>query len=143
MTLQRRFTTYRLASRAVFLLLACLIVPLPSVAQSGPTPQVVVLTLHDTVQPISEEYLARGLQRAADQHADAVIVSLDTPGGLLDSTRNMVRRILESPVPVIFYVSPSGSRAGSAGFFLLESADIAAMAPGTNAGAAPPVSEGG
>jgi membrane-bound serine protease (ClpP class) len=106
-------------------------------------PQVVVIQLDDTIQPISDEYFTRALQRAASMRADAVLVELNTPGGLLDSTRDMVHRILESPVPVIFFVAPSGSRAGSAGFFLLEAADIAAMAPGTNAGAAHPVTVGG
>src|SRR6185437_6620476 len=72
-----------------------------------------------------------------------VLVSLGTPGGLLESTRVMVEAIERSPVPVVIYISPSGSRAGSAGFFLLEAADIAAMAPGTNAGASHPVAEGG
>jgi len=105
-------------------------------------PQVVVLHLDDTIQPISEEYLERGLALAAVDHAAAVLVELDTPGGLLDSTRAMVGKILASPVPVIVYVAPSGARAGSAGFFLMEAADIAAMAPGTNAGAAHPVVEG-
>src|SRR6185312_15652519 len=75
-------------------------------------------------------------------HASAVIVSLGTPGGLLNSTRVMVESIERSPVPVVIFISPSGSRAGSAGFFLLEAADVAAMAPGTNAGASHPVSEG-
>jgi membrane-bound serine protease (ClpP class) len=98
--------------------------------------------LSDTIQPISEEYLTRGLNLAATSHSAALLVQLDTPGGLLDSTRSMVGKILASPVPVIVYVAPSGSRAGSAGFFLLEAADIAAMAPGTNAGAAHPVVEG-
>jgi membrane-bound serine protease (ClpP class) len=106
-------------------------------------PQVIVLHLNDTIQPISDEYLTRGLQRAAEIHAVAVLIELNTPGGLLDTTREMVRKILDSPTPVIVYVSPSGSRAGSAGFFLLEAADIAAMAPGTNAGASHPVVEGG
>jgi membrane-bound serine protease (ClpP class) len=109
---------------------------------SGGKPQVVVLRLDDTIQPISEEYLTRGLTLADVNHAAAVLVELNTPGGLLDSTRSMVGKILASPVPVIVYVAPSGSRAGSAGFFLLEAADIAAMAPGTNAGAAHPVVEG-
>lgn len=109
---------------------------------SGTKPQVVVLHLRDTIQPISEEYLTRGLNIAAANHSAALLVQLDTPGGLLDSTRSMVGKILASPVPVIVYVAPSGSRAGSAGFFLLEAADIAAMAPGTNAGAAHPVVEG-
>ncbi len=106
-------------------------------------PQVVVLHLNDTIQPISEEYLVRGLKRATDIHAEAILIELNTPGGLLETTREMVRQILDSSVPVIVYVAPSGSRAGSAGFFLLEAADIAAMAPGTNAGASHPVLEGG
>ncbi len=103
----------------------------------------VVLHLNDTIQPISDEYLVRGLKRADDLRAEAVLIELNTPGGLLETTREMVRQILDSAVPVIVYVAPSGSRAGSAGFFLLEAADIAAMAPGTNAGASHPVVEGG
>ncbi len=106
------------------------------------TPTVVKLTLHDTVQPITAGYLARGLDHAAQTHASAVLISLGTPGGLLDSTREMVSAIESSPIPVIVFIEPSGSRAGSAGFFLLEAADVAAMAPGTNAGAAHPVLEG-
>ncbi len=104
---------------------------------------VVVLHLDDTIQPISADYLKRGLDRAAELHAEAVLIDLNTPGGLLDSMRDMVSDILASPVPVIVYVAPAGSRAGSAGFFLMESADIAAMAPGTEAGAAHPVIEVG
>lgn len=103
---------------------------------------VVKLTIHDTIQPVTAEYLERGLQKAAQLHADLVLVSLGTPGGLLESTRVMVQAIERSPVPVAVFVSPSGSRAGSAGFFLLEAADVAAMAPGTNAGAAHPLIEG-
>src|SRR5271157_2591555 len=110
---------------------------------SGTKPQVVVLHMDDTIQPISEEYLTRGLDLAAANHSAALLIQLDTPGGLLDTTRSMVGKILASPVPVIVYVAPSGSRAGSAGFFLLESADVAAMAPGTEAGAAHVVFEGG
>jgi membrane-bound serine protease (ClpP class) len=83
------------------------------------------------------------LARANSDGAQALLIELDTPGGLLDSMRTMVGAILRSRVPVIVYVAPSGSRAGSAGFFLLESADVAAMAPGTEAGAAHVVFEGG
>lgn len=112
-------------------------------AQSrGVAQQVVVLHLDDTIQPISEQYLERGLTQAAQSRSEALLVDLNTPGGLLDTTRSMVSKILASPVPVIVFVAPSGSRAGSAGFFLLEAADIAAMAPGTNAGASHPVIEG-
>lgn len=106
-------------------------------------PQVVVVHLDDTIQPVSEQYMQRGLDQAAHTRSNALLIDLNTPGGLLDTTRSMVSKILASPVPVIVYVSPSGSRAGSAGFFLLEAADIAAMAPGTNAGASHPVVEGG
>jgi membrane-bound serine protease (ClpP class) len=105
--------------------------------------KVIVLNLDDTIQPISEEYVSRGLAEGEVTHAAAVLIELNTPGGLLDTTRSMVSKILASPVPVIVYVAPSGSRAGSAGFFLLQAADIAAMAPGTNAGASHPVIEGG
>jgi membrane-bound serine protease (ClpP class) len=131
------------ASSSAILLafLACQLLQPHPVKAAGP--QVVVIQLDDTIQPISDEYFTRALNRAASMRADAVLVELNTPGGLLDSTRDMVHRILESPVPVIFFVAPSGSRAGSAGFFLLEAADIAAMAPGTNAGAAHPVAVGG
>ncbi len=108
---------------------------------SQPAP-VVKLILHDTIQPITADYLQRGLAEAVRLHAQAVLISLGTPGGLLDSTRTIVQAIEESPVPVIVYISPTGSRAGSAGFFLLEAADVAVMAPGTNAGAAHPILEG-
>ena len=111
-------------------------------ADTTPPNIVVKLTLHDTIQPITADYLQRGLQEAARQHAQLVLISMGTPGGLLESTRVMVQAIENSPVPVVIFISPTGSRAGSAGFFLLEAADIAAMAPGTNAGAAHPIVEG-
>jgi membrane-bound serine protease (ClpP class) len=114
-------------------------------AATAPAQQPLVekLVLSDTIQPVTEGELSRALARANNDGAQALLVELDTPGGLLDSTRTMAGAILSSRVPVIVYVSPAGARAGSAGFFLLESADIAAMAPGTNAGAAHPVLEFG
>jgi membrane-bound serine protease (ClpP class) len=125
---------------APLIFLSCL---LPATLSADTTaPVVVKLTLHDTIQPITADYLQRGLQEAARQHAQLVIVSMGTPGGLLESTRVMVQAIENSAVPVVIFISPTGSRAGSAGFFLLEAADIAAMAPGTNAGAAHPIVEG-
>ncbi len=114
-----------------------------TLAGQAQQPRVILIHLDDTIQPISADYLARGLDAAATQHANAVLIEINTPGGLLDSMRQMVSKIIASPVPVIVYVAPSGSRAGSAGFFLLEAADVAAMAPGSNAGAAHPVVEGG
>jgi len=106
-------------------------------------PLVDKLVLSDTIQPVTEGELIRAIARANTDGARVLLISLDTPGGLLDSTRTMAGAILSSRVPVIVYVSPAGARAGSAGFFLLESADIAAMSPGTNAGAAHPVLEFG
>jgi membrane-bound serine protease (ClpP class) len=126
---------------ALLMTISC-VVPTTISAASENSPVVVKLTLHDTIQPITADYLQRGLAGAARQHAQLVIVSMGTPGGLLDSTRVMVQAIENSPVPVVIFISPTGSRAGSAGFFLLEAADIAAMAPGTNAGAAHPIVEG-
>jgi membrane-bound serine protease (ClpP class) len=129
----------RLLSRLLPLAL-CLVSTLAGHGQQPP--RVVLIHLDDTIQPISADYMARGLDAATAQHANAVLIEINTPGGLLDSTRRMVARIIASPVPVIVYVAPSGSRAGSAGFFLLEAADVAAMAPGSNAGASHPVVEG-
>jgi membrane-bound serine protease (ClpP class) len=104
---------------------------------------VVKLNIQDTIHPITTEYIERGIQYAAQIHADAILIQLQTPGGLADATRDIIERIIASPVPVIIYVAPGGARAASAGFFILESADVAAMAPGTNTGAAHPVLIGG
>ena len=100
---------------------------------------IVKIRLDDTIQPISDEYIGRAIEQARQTGADAVLIELRTPGGLVDSTRSIIAKMLASPVPVIVYVAPSGSRAASAGFFILEAADVAAMAPGTNTGAAHPV----
>jgi len=104
---------------------------------------VVKIRLDDTIQPVSDEYIGRAIEQARQTNADAVLIELRTPGGLVDSTRSIIEKILASPVPVIVYVAPSGARAASAGFFILEAADVAAMAPGTNTGAAHPVNLGG
>src|ERR1700728_4879663 len=101
--------------------------------------EILKVVLNDTIQHITAEYLARALDEAKLRNDQAVLIELSTPGGLLDSTRKIIEKISNSPVPVILYVAPTGSRAGSAGIFILESADVAAMAPGTNAGAAHPV----
>ncbi|HEY7098369.1 MAG TPA: nodulation protein NfeD [Terriglobales bacterium] len=105
--------------------------------------EVLKIVLHDTIQPISAEYIARAIAEAERSKDDALLIELNTPGGLVDSTRDIIEKILAARVPVIIYVTPGGSRAASAGFFILESADVAAMAPGTNTGAAHPVTIGG
>jgi len=104
---------------------------------------IVKVRVDDTIQPITAEYIDRAIEQARQTKADAVLIELSTPGGLLDSTRSIIEKILASPVPVIVYVAPTGARAASAGFFILQSADVAAMAPGTNTGAAHPVELGG
>jgi membrane-bound serine protease (ClpP class) len=101
--------------------------------------EVLKIVVDDTIQPVTAEYIGRAIELAATNHDQAVLIEMNTPGGLVDSTRDIIDKITASHVPVIVYVTPSGSRAGSAGIFILEAADIAAMSPGTNAGAAHPV----
>jgi membrane-bound serine protease (ClpP class) len=101
--------------------------------------QILKIVVHDTIQPVTEEYIARAIDEAARRNDQAILIEINTPGGLVESTRHIIEKITNSRVPVILYVAPSGSRAGSAGIFILEAADVAAMAPGTNAGAAHPV----
>ncbi len=108
-------------------------------AGAAPAPLVVVGRIDGPVHPAAAAYLRRLLSGARESGASLVILELSTPGGLLTSTREMARSILESPVPVATFVAPSGSSAASAGFFLLLAGDVAAMAPGTNSGAAHPV----
>src|SRR6478672_10793427 len=105
--------------------------------------EILKIVVDDTIQPISEEYIARAIAEAARRNDAAILIEINTPGGLVESTRQIIEHITTSSVPVIIYVTPSGSRAASAGFFILESADIAAMTPGTNTGAAHPVVLGG
>ena len=129
----------------LFLVLAAWGLSIAGLSQQPAAQQPIVdkLVLSDTIQPVSAGQLDRAIAQANADGAQALLVELNTPGGLLDSTRSMVGAILSSRVPVIVYVSPAGARAGSAGFFLLEAADVAAMGPGTNAGAAHPVLEFG
>ena len=126
----------------VYALIALAILAVPTFA-AALTTQVLKIVLNDTIQPITDEFIGRALTEAKNSHADALLIEINTPGGLVDSTREIIEKIVDSSVPVIVYVTPSGSRAASAGFFILESADIAAMAPGTNTGAAHPVTLGG
>jgi membrane-bound serine protease (ClpP class) len=105
--------------------------------------EVLKIVVNDSIHPITDEYIGRAIAEAEHNKDQALLIEINTPGGLLESTRDIIEKILASPVPVIIYVTPSGSRAASAGFFILESADVAAMAPGTNTGAAHPVTLGG
>ena len=114
-----------------------------SASVSAQQPVVEKFVLNDTVQPVTAGQLDRAIARANAEGAAALLIELNTPGGLVESMRQMAGAVLVSRVPVIIFVSPAGARAASAGFFLLEAADIAAMAPGTNAGAAHVVFEFG
>jgi membrane-bound serine protease (ClpP class) len=101
------------------------------------------LEVDDVIHPVTAEYIVQGITKAEAEKAQAVIIRLSTPGGLDQSMREIIEKILASKVPVIVYVAPSGVRAASAGFYILLSADVAVMAPGTNTGAAHPVMLGG
>jgi len=111
-----------------------------SLAGQKPTPEVVAIDIDGVVHPVTVEIVNHAIDQAKSQHAELLLIRLNTPGGLLDATRQIIQELSASPVPVVTYVTPSGGRAASAGFFLLEAGDIAAMAPGTNTGAASPVS---
>jgi membrane-bound serine protease (ClpP class) len=112
-------------------------------AASPAAADVVKIVVDDTIHPIIVEYIGRAIHEAEITNADALLIEIKTPGGLSTSTRDIVHEILAAKVPVIVYVTPSGGYAASAGFFILESADIAAMTPGTNTGAAHPVRSDG
>lgn len=109
----------------------------------APGPKVCLARLQGTIGPASASYLARAIGEAAGQNAQCLIIELDTPGGLLDSTKEIIQSFLRSPVPTVVYVAPQGAWAGSAGCFITLAADVAAMAPSTSIGAAHPVSLGG
>src|SRR6266705_1590343 len=98
------------------------------------------IKINGTINPVAAAFIHRSIETASNEHAECLIIHLNTPGGLLKSTRVIVSDMLESPVPVIVFVSPGGAHAGSAGVFITLAANIAAMSPGTNIGAAHPVS---
>lgn len=101
---------------------------------------IIKLEIKSTIGPASSNYLKEGIAAAIQQNANMILIELDTPGGLSSSMREMMQEITNSPFPVIVYVSPKGARAASAGTYLIYASHVAAMAPGTNLGAATPVS---
>ena len=138
----RAFLILTLVTTAGLLLAA----PRPDAPGSGQTAsnatgpaRVVEIPINGVIQPFLAEFVDEGLATAASQHASLVILTMNTPGGLDTAMRDIIQHIISSPVPVAAYVSPSGARAASAGFYILLSADVAAMAPGTDTGASSPI----
>ena len=125
------------------LLVGLLFGVLISARVSAAVPTIEVLRVHGTIVPVVADYIDRGIGQAENRGNTIVIIELDTPGGLLDTTERIVQRIMNADVPVVVYVAPKGAWAASAGTFITLAADIAVMAPGTTIGAAHPVSGSG
>jgi len=108
-------------------------------SKAAPEPHVDLIVIDGTINPAVDDFIRESIGRAKTNGARALMIQLDTPGGLVDSTRTIVKEMLAAPVPIIVYVAPSGARAGSAGVFITLAAHVAAMAQATNIGAAHPV----
>ena len=131
--------------RALFVLAGVLLVSLTlaQTARAADQPRVLAVEFANDVNPVTADYLTGAIDQAKDEGYDAVVILMDTPGGLDSSMRDIIKKELESPVPVVVYVYPPGSRAASAGVFITMAADVAAMAAETNIGSSTPISEGG
>jgi membrane-bound serine protease (ClpP class) len=127
----------------LFLAAVMLAALVPMVPARAAEPHVLVATLNGVINPITDSYISKAVDRAVASHSTALIIQMDTPGGLDTSMRDIIKKILGAPLPVVVFVSPSGARAASAGLYITQSSDIAVMAPGTNIGSAHPVSIGG
>src|SRR5581483_240918 len=112
-------------------------------AGAAASDKVVLIDLDGAVSVAAARQLSRAVDQAKTLGATAIVMQLDTPGGLVSATRDIVKTMIDSPIPIIVYVGPSGARAASAGTFIVYAAHLAAMAPGTNLGAATPISIGG
>ena len=132
--------TLRIALFMIFVAAGFSVLAQPKEASA---PHVDLIVIDGSINPAVDDFIRESIARAKSNGARALIIQLDTPGGLLSSTRTIVKEIFAAPVPVIVYVAPSGAGAGSAGVFITMSAHVAAMAPGTNIGAAHPVAGGG
>ena len=126
-------------TRLAAILFALLALAVATPAPPSPAASVVELRIDSEIEPVLAEYVVEGIRTAEDARASLILITINTPGGLDESMRAIIRAILSSPVPVVTYVSPTGSRAASAGFFILLAGDVAAMSPGTDTGAASPL----
>ncbi len=128
--------------RILLVLIGLLLVSSIAAHVQAATPRVDVLTIKGTINPVLIDYVDRGIEEAEDSGAEALIIQMDTPGGLDTAMRDIIQLIVNSRIPVVVYVAPSGARAASAGLYILQSAHIAVMAPNTATGAATPISMG-
>ena len=135
----QRLRRYAVIFFSLAALSPALIQPAGSTPAPTSSPSVVELRIDGEIEPVLAEYIVRGINEANADHASLILITMNTPGGLDTSMREIIQAILASKVPVCAYVAPTGSRAASAGFFILLSADIAAMSPGTDTGAASPI----
>ncbi|OGF57177.1 MAG: hypothetical protein A2Z21_03215 [Candidatus Fraserbacteria bacterium RBG_16_55_9] len=136
---RRRGPTLLLLSGVIFLAVLPLVPLLFASTQAQSEAHVDILTLNGMIAPFTAQYVIRGIDAAEADGAEAVILQMDTPGGLMNSMDDIIKRILNSRVPIVVYITPRGARAGSAGVFITMAAHVAAMAPITNIGAAHPV----
>jgi membrane-bound serine protease (ClpP class) len=116
-----------------------LLLALAAASSRAAAPRVLAVDVDGMIHPVTAEILSRAIQQAKQEDAALLLVRLNTPGGLMDAMRESIEKIVAAPMPVVTFVAPSGARAASAGFFILQAGDVAAMAPGTNTGAAHPV----
>ncbi len=127
-----------LRGNVILALISAAFLPL-ALAAPASSPKAVFADIDGMIHPVTTEIVSSAIDMAVRSGASVIVLRLNTPGGLMDAMRDTIQRIIASPIPVVTYVAPSGGRSASAGFFILESGDVAAMAPGTNTGAAHPV----